>query len=70
MPKLLKALAALSVVVAMGAAQGALFDRGPDMVYDDVLDISWVRNASLCQTLNNCVNPFADPRTRVVGGMR
>ena len=40
------------------------------MVYDDVLNITWVRNASLCLTLNNCVNQFDDARTGVIGGMR
>ena len=30
-----------------GNASATLLDRGPDMVYDDVLDITWTRNASL-----------------------
>jgi len=39
-----------------GSASATLLDRGPDMVYDNVLNITWVRDASLCATLNNCVN--------------
>ena len=49
-----------------GNASATLLDRGPDMVFDDVLNITWVRDASLCVTLNNCVNP---DNTFVTGGM-
>lgn len=51
-------------------ASAALIGRGSDMVYDDILNVTWVRNANLCQSLNNCVNPFDDVRTGVIGGMR
>ena len=37
-------------------AKATLLDRGPNMVYDDVLNITWVADANLCLTLNNCVN--------------
>ncbi len=37
-------------VLGASSASAALFDRGPDMVYDDVLDITWTRNANLAQT--------------------
>jgi hypothetical protein len=61
---------AVAVAVAMagfgGNASAILLDRGPDMVYDNVLDITWVRDASLCATLNNCVNRND---TFVTGGM-
>jgi len=40
----------------VGNASATLMDRGPNMVYDNVLNITWVRDASLCATLNNCVN--------------
>jgi hypothetical protein len=30
-----------------GGASATLFDRGPDLVYDDVLNITWTRNANL-----------------------
>jgi hypothetical protein len=65
----LKRLAAALAVAGLGAAGSAsatLLDRGPDMVYDDVLNITWVRDASLCATLNNCVNR---DDTFVTGGM-
>lgn len=39
-----------------GNVSAILLDRGPDMVYDTVLEITWVRDASLCVTLDNCVN--------------
>ena len=47
------------LVAAMGLAGSAsatLFDRGSGLIYDDQLNITWVQNASLCATLNNCVN--------------
>ena len=31
----------------VGGASANLLDRGPDMVYDDVLNITWTRNANL-----------------------
>ncbi len=33
-----------------GMAQAALFDRGGGMIYDDVLDISWLQDANYTQT--------------------
>jgi len=30
-----------------GSASATLLDRGPDLVYDDVLSITWTRNANL-----------------------
>jgi hypothetical protein len=42
--------------MAFGSASATLLDRGPGMVYDDVLNITWVRDANLCVTLDNCVN--------------
>ncbi|MBK6471591.1 MAG: PEP-CTERM sorting domain-containing protein [Betaproteobacteria bacterium] len=47
MKKLLKALAAFSVVLTMGAAQGALIDRGGGLIYDDILKVTWLSNANL-----------------------
>ena len=29
----------------VGSASATLLDRGPDMVYDDVLNITWTRKA-------------------------
>lgn len=33
-----------------GAAQAALHDRGGDLIYDDVLNITWLRDANLAAT--------------------
>jgi hypothetical protein len=64
------AVCAALCMLGVGSACATLLDRGPDMVYDDVLNITWARNASLCLVLNNCVNRFDDPVTGVIGGMR
>jgi hypothetical protein len=61
-PKASRVAERLSLVLFMltlgcsGVASALLIDRGPNMVYDNVLDITWVRDAHLCATLNNCVN--------------
>ncbi len=34
----------------VGNASATLLPRGADMVYDNVLNITWVRDASLCAT--------------------
>jgi hypothetical protein len=61
------AMALLAVGMGVtGNTSAVLLDRGPDMVYDTVLDITWVRDASLCVTLNNCVNR---DDTFLTGGM-
>ncbi|MSQ71645.1 MAG: DUF1566 domain-containing protein [Betaproteobacteria bacterium] len=49
-----------------GNASSTLMNRGGGMIYDDVLGITWVQDASLCVTLNNCVNRND---TQVIGGM-
>ncbi len=43
----LTALAVVAVLMLPGRAGANLLDRGPDMVYDDVLNITWTRNANL-----------------------
>ncbi len=50
MSKLLKALAALSLVVTMGAAQGALIDRGGGMIYDTTRNITWLADWNYAST--------------------
>lgn len=50
MKKPLKALAALSIVLTMGAAQGALIDRGGGMIYDTDLNISWLQDWNYAAT--------------------
>jgi|SRR6516225_2703468 hypothetical protein len=37
-------------------ASATLIDRGNGLIYDTVLNITWVQDANLCLTLNNCVN--------------
>ena len=32
--------------LAAGSAQAALFDRGGGLIYDDVLNVTWLQNAS------------------------
>lgn len=46
-----------------GGASAMLMDRGPDMVYDDVLNITWARNANLSGMTFN----WADANTWVAG---
>lgn len=58
------------VGLSVAPAWSATIDVGSYMVYDDVLDITWVRDPRLCVALNNCVNRYDDPLTGVVGGMR
>lgn len=49
--KLIKALA-LAGLVGSGAAQAALIDRGGGMIYDTVLDITWLKDANYAKTSN------------------
>jgi hypothetical protein len=39
-----------AAVVLSGSAQAALFDRGGGMIYDDVLKITWLQDASYART--------------------
>jgi hypothetical protein len=52
-------LCAAFFAMRASVASATLLDRGPYMVYDDVLHLTWVRDASLCLTLNNYINPDA-----------
>ena len=47
--KLIKALA-LAGLLGSGAAQAALVDRGGGMLYDDVLNITWLQDANYAKT--------------------
>ncbi len=45
----------LSLVIVMGlalstAAQAALIDRGHGLIYDDVLDVTWLQDANYAKT--------------------
>lgn len=44
------AASALSALLATGEAQATLFDRGGGMIYDDVLDITWLQDWNYAQT--------------------
>jgi len=43
-------LAGLMVVIASSTAQAALHDRGSGLIYDDVLNITWLADANYAQT--------------------
>lgn len=47
--KVTLALAAVGLL-SSGAAQAALHDRGGGLIYDDVLDITWLADANYAQT--------------------
>lgn len=52
-----------------GAASAILLDRGPDMVYDNVLNITWTRNANLPgSSILNWANANAFAANLVFGG--
>ncbi len=38
------------MVAAMGTAQASLFDRGGGLIYDDVLNITWLQDANYAKT--------------------
>jgi hypothetical protein len=44
---ILKSLALLVTAVLVGNAQASLIDRGGGMIYDDILNITWIQNANL-----------------------
>jgi hypothetical protein len=48
-PFLLRLVACLFVVVS-SSSHAALYDRGNGLIYDDVLDITWMQDANYAQT--------------------
>lgn len=42
--------ASLATVFASGAAQAALIDRGGGLIYDDVLNVTWLQDANYAKT--------------------
>lgn len=56
MQRTIIALGLLTGLLFAGGAQATLIDRGNGLIYDDVLDITWVADANLCVALGNCVN--------------
>ncbi len=49
-------LGMLAALLGASGAHAMLIDRGGGLIYDTVLDLTWVQNANLCVTLGNCVN--------------
>ncbi len=47
----------LAGLLFAGLANGTLIDRGNGLIYDTVLNITWLQDANPCVTLSNCVNP-------------
>ncbi|MCX7185385.1 MAG: PEP-CTERM sorting domain-containing protein [Nitrosospira sp.] len=48
--KKLTTLFAVCAVLSSGAAQATLTDRGGGLLYDDVLNVTWLQDANLAQT--------------------
>jgi len=44
------ALALLAGIALSGAAQATLIDRGGGLIYDDVLNITWLQDANYAMT--------------------
>ncbi len=50
MKKMIRGLLAGLVALAMGGAQGGLVNRGGGMIYDDVLNVTWLEDANYLST--------------------
>ena len=50
MRKSLLANTLAALLVFTGAAQAALHDRGGGLIYDDVLNVTWLQDASYART--------------------
>jgi len=50
MKSLITSLALFAVLTANGAAQAALVDRGGGLIYDSVLDVTWLQDARYAHT--------------------
>ncbi len=48
--KIQKTLLAVLSIVAAGSAQAALIDRGGGLIYDTVLDVTWLQDANYAKT--------------------
>lgn len=48
--KRLKTCAAFFLAMFAGAAQAALFDRGGGLIYDDVLNVTWLQDANYARS--------------------
>lgn len=50
MKKLTASLALCALFASSGAAQAALIDRGGGLIYDDVLNVTWLQDANYAKT--------------------
>jgi len=50
MNRMLKTLSLAATLIFTHAAQGALHDRGGGLLYDDVLDVTWLQDANYAKT--------------------
>jgi hypothetical protein len=76
---LLRSIGALAALLMVSATQAALFNRGNGLIYDDVLDITWMQDANYTFTLappEQCSEegppgtpPFCIPTEQSVGKM-
>jgi hypothetical protein len=63
MKKTILVLGLLAGLFFVRDAQATLIDRGSGLIYDTVLDITWVQDANLCVTLGNCVSSITGAMT-------
>ncbi|MET0065653.1 MAG: PEP-CTERM sorting domain-containing protein [Candidatus Thiodiazotropha sp.] len=59
----LSILAPLALLCAMSTSQAALIDRGAGLIYDDVLDVTWLQDASYVQNYYNSDSRAVDWQT-------
>lgn len=52
--KIIRVLTAGALALCMGSAQAALFDRGGGLLYDDVLNVTWLQDANYAETSGYC----------------
>jgi len=53
MRRLIQTIGALATVLAAGAAPAALIDRGGGMIYDNILNITWLADWNYAKTQYN-----------------
>ena len=55
MKRILPALGLLAVLLIAGRAQATLINRGGGLIYDNVLNITWLQNANYAIQMNGLV---------------
>lgn len=68
--KTLSAGIILSASMLAGTANAGLIDRGNGLIYDDVLDVTWLQNATLAGTTMNWNDSVAWADSLVVNNNR